>query len=181
MEAKSIGGCECGGSDGKEFSQFEVETLNSYRSAAAAAAGDEFQATRLWARGGRVHVARGTDDGKKGCVTIPVLGVPLDLCWEFNELTVNPPAVTVRVKLTISVSGVQYYTALLSINCSEVTNPESCSFTIENELASNNLLTPDCNRRCLQRCAPRCVTCAADYWCWAACSVVCVSRCCSAF
>ncbi len=129
--------------------------------------------------GNRVLPAAGSADGQEGCVTIPVFGVPIKLCWEFQDLTVNIPAVSLSMQLTAYVDQTQYLSAELTIRCDDIGNPAGCQIEVTRPGPDRGWLDPSCDWECLRRCSPGCLGCRTNYWCWAGCAVACVADCCS--
>lgn len=170
----------CSGSDESTgFRQFDEDAIHSLRSFASQTASRDATTQKLWLLGNQICPVQGTADGKEGCVTLPFAGIPVKLCWEILEVDPIPPSVGVKVKVTVSVAGTQYLSAVLSIRCEQVTNPSSCTISVDNDLFANEALRPSCNWGCLKKCAPRCIDCLTDYWCWARCALSCTVRCCS--
>lgn len=176
------GGCGCGGSSGggaTGFTQINLAALDGLRQLNTVGLVEADRAAeRIWMLDGQLCVANGTADGKKGCVTVPFLGVPVKLCWDLQEVIITPPGLSVKAKFTVSVSGTQFYSVVLHFKCADIANPGGCTVTTENDLAFNAALAPRCNWGCLRSCAPACITCGSDYWCWAACAGGCIIRCC---
>lgn len=170
--------CSCASANAG-FQQIDETSFQSLKSFSEQSASKDATTQKAWLLGSQMCPVQGTADGKQGCVTVPFAGIPVKLCWEILELDLIPPSVGVKVKVTVSVAGTQYLSAILLIKCESITNPSSCTITIENDLFTIEALRPSCNWGCLKRCAPPCVTCGTDYWCWAACAASCVIRCCS--
>lgn len=174
--------CSCGGSDSPSLiQQLDLSSLANLQTLAARDAADGQNTQRLWMIGSQPTIASGTADGKKGCVTIPHLGVPVKLCWEIKEIDPIPPEVSIKIRVAISVAGIEYYSAILVLKCDNIANPSTCTVSVEGDNALDAALRPRCNWGCLRQCAPGCISCGTDYWCWAACAGSCILRCCSIF
>ena len=171
--------CGCGNSEtGLDIQQLDLESLTAIRAVASASATEGQETQRLWMIGGQPSIATGTADGKKGCVTIPYLGIPIKFCWEIKDADLIPPEVSIRIRVTISVSDVEFFSAILVFHCDNILSPSTCSVAIEGEHALVPALAPRCNWGCLRNCAPGCISCGTNYWCWAGCAASCVFRCC---
>ncbi|QDV71914.1 hypothetical protein K2D_00330 [Planctomycetes bacterium K2D] len=171
-------GCNSRGS-APAIVQLSLDSLASLKSQAAESAPEGYTTQRLWMIGSRPVLATGTADGKKGCVTIPQLGVPIKLCWEIKDADLIPPEVSVRIRVTISVANTEYFSALLVFKCDNLLNPSSCTVSIEGEHSLLEAFGPSCDWSCLRDCAPGCLSCGTNYWCWAGCAGACIFRCCS--
>ncbi|QDU60128.1 hypothetical protein Pan216_09650 [Planctomycetes bacterium Pan216] len=171
--------CGCGHeSSDPMIHQFDLAALTSLQASAAAEMTQEFSTQQIWLIEGQPTVATGTADGKKGCVTVPIFGIPLKLCWEIREVDPFPPEVSIRVRFSVSHNGSEYFSVILLMKCEDVLNPSTCSVTVESENVLMEAYRPSCNWSCLRRCAPGCIRCGTNYWCWAACAGACVLRCC---
>jgi hypothetical protein len=126
--------------------------------------------------GNRALAAAGTEDGSEGCVTIHFFGIPVRLCWEFQELSISFPGVSAEIKLTASAASIEY-SGIMKIHCPDITQPAGCQITFTP--AERGWFDPDCDWGCLRNCSPGCISCGSNYWCWAGCAVACVARCCS--
>ncbi len=127
--------------------------------------------------GSRALSAAGTEDGSEGCVTVPIFGIPIRICWEFEQLSVHFPKVNLAIKLVATVGDTEYLSGVLRINCPDIAQPAQCEITFAT--ADRGWFDPDCDWGCFRMCAPGCVTCGTNYWCWAGCAVACVTQCCS--
>lgn len=171
--------CNCSESNSDiMINQLDLDGLSNMRALAAEGIAEGMTTQRLWLIGAQPSIATGTADGKKGCVTVPYLGIPVKLCWDIKEFDPIPPTVSVKVRITISVRDVEYFSAIIVFKCDDVANPSTCSVSIEGDHALVAALRPSCNWGCLGRCAPGCIGCGTNYWCWAGCAASCVLRCC---
>lgn len=170
--------CNCASGSARGFQQLDASVLEERRTYAAKNAPADMVTSKIWLLEGQACPAIGTADGRKGCVTVPFMGIPVKICWEILALDVTPIVVNVKVKLTVSVAGAEFYSVVLVFKCDNIANPATCSVTAENDLASVSAFSPSCNWGCLRQCAPQCIACGTDYWCWAACAAGCIIRCC---
>lgn len=170
--------CQCNSGGNSIISQLDLESLASLKTLASKNASDGYSTQRLWMVGSQPAIATGTTDGRRGCVTVSYLGIPVKLCWEIKEADLIPPEVSVKTRISVSVADVEYFSAILVVKCDNILNPASCNITIEGEHALMAAFSPRCDWSCLRNCAPGCVTCGSDYWCWAGCAGSCILRCC---
>jgi hypothetical protein len=173
--------CSCGGQPGgaaKPPRSYSFSQIDAARQHVRGAAPAEFTHERVWALDNQLITATGTEQGDKGCATIPVLGVPVGICWEFEKLDIHPPGVDVVFKISVSAVGQTWWSALFSISCTNVSSPQDCTVSISDQRATIESFSPSCDWGCMRGCAPACISCGTDYWCWAACAVGCVARCC---
>lgn len=131
---------------------------------------------KLFLFGDTLGVAAGTADGRSGCVTLPKSGIPVKMCWQITGDLI-PPKVDVTVELSFSVGSVVYYQIKYRIQCDSIYKPSECSFDVINEKTGIDG-TKGCSKSCLKKCAPQCIYCGSDWWCWAACTASCVAKCC---
>ncbi|KAA0141566.1 hypothetical protein FYZ48_04095 [Gimesia chilikensis] len=172
----------CGCNSGTEntfITQLDLDSLNNLKSVAQEKTPTDFSTQKLWIVGSQPVIATGTADGKRGCVTLPYLGIPVKLCWEIKEFDPIPPEVSVKTRITVSVKDVEYFSAILVVKCENITNLSTCEVSLENDYALEAAFKPKCNWSCLRKCAPGCITCGSDYWCWAGCAGSCILKCCS--
>ncbi|MCA9103591.1 MAG: hypothetical protein KDA63_20705 [Planctomycetales bacterium] len=174
--------CECGSQcGGSVIQQLDLETLSSLKAFASESAPRGCETQRVWMIGEQPTIANGAADGKRGCVTIPYLGIPIKLCWEIKEADLIPPEVSVRTRITIAVAEVEYLSATMVVKCNDIAQPSTCSMSVEDDHVLKSILKPSCNWGCLAKCAPGCISCGTDYWCWAGCAATCALKCCKLF
>jgi hypothetical protein len=172
-------GCSCGGGRAERgFEIVDASTLTGFL-ASASSANASYTAQKVVRVGDRLAVASGTADGMKGCFSFAVFGFPAQACWEILKLNVNVPKVEVEVNFDLSIGGLPAVTRTVTIVCDNVFSPDTCKVTIVPDRQTAAFRPLDaCDWSCLVRCAPGCVSCNQDPWCWAACAFKCVIGCC---
>lgn len=118
-----------------------------------------------------------TEDGLTGSILIPVAGVPVRISWVITPSSAPLPAFKASITLQAFVGNVMFKEVTISVDCQDVTQPSTCTSDIT-EVSRSTTGTRGCNKTCLKRCAPGCIYCGSDWWCWAACTAVCYARCC---
>jgi hypothetical protein len=151
-----------------------VDDLRVASKSAFALKGDIAEKTFLI--GNQLLPAAGTTDGQMGCVTIPFFGVPIKVCWEFEDFALDFPKVSMAIRLTAGVGDQQYLFTTLHIECENITDPSGCRIRLSGDKSAR--LSPSCDWGCVASCAPGCVGCGTNYWCWAGCAIRCVWQCC---
>lgn len=176
--------CAC---KGNEASSFEVLDYDTYQSLAVAVGfpatirganiqNVNFTEQKLFLFDRMVTVAAGNADGSSGCVTLPRGGIPVKMCWEITG-NINLPAVDVQIHLTFSVGSNVYYDVTYRVQCTNVVDVSTCNVSLVTEQVGINGIR-GCSWSCLKNCAPSCISCGTNKWCWAACAASCVVRCC---
>lgn len=181
-------GCGCEQSD---LSSFQVVDYEEYSSlvqslglAQPAALGtmtvgsDTYDTHKFFLVDSKMAVAAGTQGGERGCATIPLAGIPVRMCWNIQG-TISLPIADVTIALTFSLGNVVYYSVTYRVKCSNLPDLSSCEAELVTETVNSGAFAiKGCNWRCLRRCAPGCISCGTNYWCWAGCAASCVLRCC---
>lgn len=182
-------GCGCGNQSSEpSFSVVDYEDYSSLVQSLGlpaptalgtmSAGGQSYDTHKFFLIDNKMAMAAGTPGGEKGCATIPMGGVPIRMCWDIQG-AINFPKADVTIELSFSIGSVVYYTIKYRVKCSNLPDLSSC----ETELITENVNSQAyavraCNWSCLRRCAPGCVSCGTNYWCWAGCAASCLLRCC---
>lgn len=173
-------GCNTGQNrarDDFEFKSFAWDEISAVQSLAAEKAG-QFPSEQLWSTASGLYPARGTEDGRAGCVEIPFFGVPIEICWEIEKLAIDYPSVELVIKVTVRSQDVIWWEVTFTLACKDVFDPRTCRVETSNEKATYAAFKPGCDWSCLATCAPNCISCGTNYWCWARCALGCILRCC---
>ena len=171
--------CSCADDSGGFSSLLSISAVRQHlvKADAAMAAATEERVVRI---GGYLAIGSAIENGKRGCFTIPFLGVPVQLCWEIITFEVTDKVINVTIRIAASAAGQQFMTKTLVFHCSNPQNPQSCTVQVEDSdvRAAIEALSIGCDWGCLKKCAPGCIACGTNYWCWAGCAASCALKCC---
>jgi hypothetical protein len=174
--------CSCK-SDDFNFSVIDLNTLTTLANEPAIKSA-QFTLQRVVQLDDRLAVASGTSEGDSGCLTLPILGIPVKLCWEFKEFNLNLPKVSVKIQFEISVRDSRILSKTVHFECQSIVDPSTCAVSISTDNADRSdnqmdaLALGGCQWKCLAGCAPGCVSCGTNKWCWALCAARCLFKCC---
>lgn len=115
-----------------------------------------------------------TDDSK-AVFLIPKLGKLVWIDAEIESVQLSP----LRVVVSIAVGFLDNPTPVLKgkiiFECPDG-DLSSCGVTFEADSARSTI-GPLVDWECLKSCAPGCIKCGTNKWCWLACAAHCVSKC----
>jgi hypothetical protein len=133
--------------------------------------------SKIFLFGGKICPAYGTANGEQGCVSIPMAGIPVKMCWKIDG-TIDLPNSDLTIELSFSLGSIVYYQIKYKVLCNNLPDLKSCKFEFISETVNRDVNAVKGDFwACLRKCAPNCLDCLTDYYCWAACSAYCVWKC----
>lgn len=178
--------CKCDSSEKSIVSVIDFEDYSSQARSLGfqitqARQGDgivEHETSKMFLLGRKICAAYGTANGEQGCVSIPMAGIPVKMCWNIDG-AIDLPVADLTIELTFSLGSIIYYQIKYKVLCNNLPDLKSCRLELISETVNRDVnAVKGCNWDCLRECAPDCVYCGPNKWCWAACAAHCISKCC---
>lgn len=124
--------------------------------------------------GDNFGVAVASDDDRSAMFVSQRGGLLLSVFASVESFQLDPLEVRVRIEVAFldqnpTLGGV------FEFKCTSL-DPRSCTATFTPS-AGETGIAPLFDWECLKRCAPQCVACGTNYWCWLSCAARCIAQC----